>query len=404
MLEKLSFISRLKEIPRPIWALGFVSMLMDISSEMIQALLPVYMVTVMGSSMIAVGVLMGLAEATGLILRIFSGAFSDWLGKRKLLTVIGYGLSAITKPIFPLAPSIGWIFAARFIDRVGKGIRDAPRDALIADITPAHLYGASYGLRQSLDSVGAFIGPAIAILLMWVTSNHYITVFWAAVIPALMAVLVLMVFVKEPPQTKKPKLLNFPLHFNELRKLSVNYWMVVFVATLFTLARFSEAFLILRAQGAGLSLILIPLVLIILNVVYALTSYPAGVLSDKYNRIILLAAGFLCLILANFFLAFSSSLTGILIGVALWGVHMGLTQGIFATLIADTSPIELRGTGFGIFNLLSGLALLCASVIAGVLWESYGAKATFIAGAFITFLALLGLFYIHKQLPKLGVN
>ncbi len=277
--------ARLRDIPSGVWALGFVSLLMDTSSEMIHALLPVYLVTAMGASMMAVGVIEGVAEATASIVKMFSGAVSDWLGKRKLLTVLGYGMAALTKPIFPLAGSIGWVVAARFIDRVGKGIRGAPRDALIADITPVHLRGASFGLRQSLDTIGAFLGPLLAISLMWATVDHIRTVFWVAVIPGGLAVALLVVAVREPDRPAGLRKVGFPLRRSELRQLGSAYWLVVGVATVFTLARFSEAFLILRAQALGLPLALMPMVLVVMNVVYALSAYPAGVLSDRFNRI-----------------------------------------------------------------------------------------------------------------------
>jgi Na+/melibiose symporter-like transporter len=267
---------RFRDIPAGIWALGFVSLLMDISSEMIHALLPVYLVTVMGTSMVTVGVIEGIAEATASIVKVFSGALSDWLGKRKLLAAFGYGLAACTKPIFPLASSVGWLVAARFIDRVGKGIRGAPRDALIADIAPPHLRGASFGLRQSLDTIGAFVGPLIAIALMWLTANHFQSIFWIAVIPAFLSVALLLFSVREPERPAALRKVRFPLSLEELRRLDSSYWLVVAVATVFTLARFSEAFLILRAQGVGLPLVLIPMVLVMMNAVYALTAYPAS--------------------------------------------------------------------------------------------------------------------------------
>ena len=238
-------------IPAGVWILGFVSMLMDISSEMIHALLPIYMVTVLGTSALAVGIIEGIAEATASITKVFSGALSDWLGKRKALAALGYGLAAFTRPIFASALSIEWLIAARFIDRVGKGIRGAPRDALVADIAPAHLRGASFGLRQSLDTIGAFLGPLLAIGLMWLTVDDFQVVFWIAAIPAFLAVGLILVAVKEPDRPKELRRVRMPLQRDELRRLGASYWWVVAVATVFTLARFSEAFLILRAQSIG---------------------------------------------------------------------------------------------------------------------------------------------------------
>ena len=404
MTTKSPSLARLRDIPKGVWALGFVSLFMDISSELIHALLPVYLVTVMGMSMVTVGIIEGIAEATASIVKVFSGAISDWLGKRKLLAIIGYGLAAFTKPIFPLAGSVGWLVAARFIDRIGKGIRGAPRDALVADIAPVHLRGASFGLRQSLDTIGAFLGPLLAIALMWLTANNFQAVFWFAAIPAFLSLGLLVFAVREPERPARLRKVQFPLSLPELKRLGSGYWLVVAVATIFSLARFSEAFLILRAQGTGLPLVLIPMVLVLMNFVYALAAYPAGVLSDRYNRLTMLIIGFCLLIAANLTLAFAPGLTGVAIGVALWGLHMGLTQGLLATLIADTAPPELRGTAYGMFNLMGGLALLAASILAGALWEEFGPQATFLAGASLTAIALAGLGLVRLRLPKLGAS
>ncbi|WFP62259.1 MFS transporter [Mesorhizobium sp. WSM4904] len=395
---------RLRTIPAGIWALGLVSLLMDVSSEMIHALLPIYLVTVMGASMVTVGTIEGIAEATAAITKVFSGALSDWLGKRKLLAVIGYGLAALTKPVFPLASSVGWLVAARFVDRVGKGIRGAPRDALVADIAPAHARGASFGLRQALDTVGAFVGPLLAIGLMWLAANQFRTVFWAAVVPGLLAVALLVAAVHEPARPAGLREVRAPLSLAELRRLGSPFWLVVCVATVFTLARFSEAFLILRAQAMDLPIVLAPLVLVVMNVVYSLAAYPAGVLSDRVNRLTMLILGFLILIAADIVLAFPGNLAGVALGVALWGLHLGFTQGLLATLVADTAPAELRGTAFGMFNLSGGLALLAASLLAGMLWDLFGPRMTFLAGAGFTALALLGLGLVRWRMPTLGRN
>jgi MFS family permease len=396
--------SGLRDIPSGIWALGFVSLLMDISSEMIHALLPVYLVTVLATSMMTVGIIEGIAEATGSIVKVFSGAISDWIGKRKLLAVIGYGLAAFTKPIFPLASSVGWLVAARFIDRIGKGIRGAPRDALVADIAPEHLRGASFGLRQSLDTVGAFLGPALAIGLMWLTASNFRAVFWVAVIPAFLSLALIFFAVHEPARPEGLRKVRSPLSRAELKQLGSSYWWVVGFATVFALARFSEAFLILRAQAVGLPLVFIPSVLVVMNVVYALAAYPAGVLSDRFNRMAVLMIGFALLIAADVALAISGGLAGVTIGVVLWGLHMGFTQGLLATLIADAAPPELRGTAYGVFNLLGGLAALVASVLAGALWDGFGPLATFLTGAGFTAVALLGLALVRRRLPSLGAS
>jgi MFS family permease len=390
---------RLRDLPAGVWALGFVSMLMDISSEMIHALLPVYLVTVLGTSTLTVGIIEGIAEATAAIIKVFSGAFSDWLGKRKGLAALGYGLAAFTKPVFPLAPTVSWLIAARFIDRVGKGIRGAPRDALIADLSPPDIRGASFGLRQSLDTVGAFLGPFLAIVFMWLTANSFTAVFWIAVLPAFLSFALIIFAVREPARPTGLRTVKAPLGRAELARLDAAYWWVVAVATVFTLARFSEAFLILRAQSAGLPIMLVPAVLVLMNVVYALAAYPAGVLSDRIDRRTVLIAGLVVLLVADIVLALASGVAGVACGVILWGLHMGLTQGLLATLVADTAPAELRGTAYGMFNLLTGLALLAASIIAGALWDMTGPGGTFLAGAAFTGLAIAGLLTVRRPNP-----
>lgn len=387
-----------RAIPRSIWALGFVSMLMDISSEMIHALLPIYMVAVLGTSVLAVGLIEGIAEATASIVKVYSGALSDKLGKRKLLAILGYGLGALSKPVFPLAGTLGWLVGARFIDRVGKGIRGAPRDALVADITPPELRGAAYGLRQTLDTVGAFMGPLLAIGLMWLTANHFQTVFWIAVLPAFLAVWVLAVFVKEPEQPPAGKQQRKALLSTEaLKRLGANYWWIVGVGVVFTLARFSEAFLILRASEAGLEPMWAPMVMVVMGVAFSLSAYPAGAMSDRVGRLSMLAVGMLLLVAADLVLAFAPGMGGLVLGVALWGFHMGFSQGLFGALIADSAPAELRGTAFGFFHLLTGVALLLASVLAGLLWDMTGYRGTFVFGAVFAALTLMGLWLMQRR-------
>jgi MFS family permease len=394
---RVSFL-RWREIPAGVWALGLVSLLMDLSSEMIHALLPLYLVTVLGTSMLTVGVFEGVAEATAAIVKIFSGALSDRLGKRKFLTALGYGLAAFTKPVFPLASGIGWLMAARFVDRIGKGVRGAPRDALIADLSPAHLRGASFGLRQSMDTVGAFLGPLVAIGLMLVAAGDFILVFWIAVVPAFLSFAVVVFMVQEPGRTAGARAVRMPLSPAELGRLGARYWLVVGVAAVFTLARFSEAFLLLRAQSVGLTIALVPAMLVVMNVVYALSAWPAGVLSDRIGRFGVMAVGFAMLLLADLVLAFGAGIGAVTLGVALWGLHMGLTQGLLAALVADSGPAELRGTAFGMFNLVTGLAMLAASVIAGALWDLTGPQGTFLAGAAFTAAALCALPLLRRRL------
>jgi MFS family permease len=373
-------------MPRAVWVLGLVSMLMDISSEMIHGLLPVFLVSALGASTTMVGLIEGVGEGTASISKLFSGWLSDRLGRRKALTAAGYGLSALSKPLFALATSAPLVLAARFSDRIGKGIRGAPRDALISDLVPAGSRGAAYGLRQALDTVGAFAGPLAAMALMAVLHDDFRRVFWLALIPGLLSVLVLVIGVREPPhRASEPRA---PVRIDECRSLGHAYWVIVAVGALLTLARFSEAFLILRAQGAGLPLALAPLVLVVMNVVYAGSAYPLGALSDRANRRRLLALGFVTLIAADLILAWAPNLWIVMGGVAVWGLHLGMTQGLLAALVADACPVNLRATAFGVFNFASGVAVLAASLLAGLLWAHIGPSATFIAGAAFTVLGL----------------
>jgi MFS family permease len=377
-------------LPAGIWVLGFVSLLMDISSELIHSLLPVFMVTTLGTSVLAVGLIEGAAEATALIVKVFSGALSDYWGKRKPLAALGYGLGALSKPLFALATTSGMVLTARLIDRTGKGIRGAPRDALVADIAPEAQRGAAFGLRQALDTTGAFLGPLLAIGLMLLWSNDIRAVFWVAVIPGLLSVALILFAVREPP-TPQSKSNGNPIRRENLRRLGRAYWWVVTIGAIFTLARFSEAFLVLRAQQGGLALAWTPMVLIAMNVVYSLGAYPFGKLADAADHRLLLAGGLVVLIASDLLLAASNSGAGLWSGVALWGLHMAMTQGLLATMVAETAPADLRGTAFGLFNLLSGVAMLAASGLAGWLWDQWGAPVTFGAGAVLACLALLAL-------------
>ena len=385
-------------LPRGVWALGFTSLLMDTSSELIHGLLPVFLVVTLSASATALGVVEGIAEATGQVTRVFSGWLSDTLKRRKSLTVVGYGLAAITKPLFPLANSIALVLVARFLDRIGKGIRGAPRDALVADLTSPDKRGAAFGLRQSLDTVGATLGPAAAIVLMHLFNNDIRTVLWFAVIPAILSVIVLVVGVKEPAPSKEKA--RAPLRGKEIGELSFAYWLVIIAGTVFTLARFSEAFLVIRAQSGGLAITLAPLVIAFMSLIYAASAYPAGRLQDRIGARPLLIAGLLALIAADLFLAFGQSLLTTFLGIGLWGLHMGLTQGVLAALIAATATERLLGTAFGLFGLITGLATLGASMLAGVLWDTIGPKATFSAGAAFTATALIVFLVLKNAEPS----
>lgn len=380
--------STLRRIPRPIWILGFVSMLMDISSEIVHSLLPMFLVAGLGAGVATVGLIEGIAEAASPIVKVFSGSLSDYLGKRKWLAVAGYALGAASKPFFAIAATPTVVLGARFVDRIGKGIRGAPRDALVADIVPPESRGAAFGLRQALDTVGAFMGPLVAVGLMFLWANDYRRIFWIAVIPGALAVLLLACGVQEPPHAAASKGVN-PLNRASLRKLSGAYWWVVAIGAVFTLARFSEAFLVLRAMQGGMAQALVPLVMVAMNIVYMLSAYPFGKLADSMDHMRLLVVGLAFLALADLVLAKSDHWPAVLLGVALWGLHMGMTQGLLAVMVAHTAPPDLKGTAFGFFNLVSGIAMLLASVVAGILWEALGAAATFHAGAAFSVLAAI---------------
>jgi MFS family permease len=360
---------------------------MDVSSEMIHALLPVFLVGTLGASVGAVGWIEGAAEAIASVTKVFSGALSDAFGRRKPLAVAGYGLAAVTKPLFALAPSVAWVVAARCIDRVGKGIRGAPRDALVGELAPPEIRGASYGLRQSLDTVGAFAGPLLATALMAATGDAIRTVFWIAVVPAVASVALLAGGVREPDRVSAPAAVRAPIRLADLRALGPAYRAVVAAATVAALARCSEAFLILRAHDAGLATALAPLVLVAMNAAYAASAFPLGRLADRADRRVLIAAGFGVLALAHAALAVGG-LAFVAAGVLLWGLHMGMTQGIFAALVADAVPAARRGTAFGVFHLAGGVATLAASAGAGWLWDRFGAPAAFGAGAALALCAV----------------
>lgn len=380
-----------RQVPRSVVALGLVSLFMDTSSELVHSLLPLFLVVTLGASTVAVGIIEGIAEATAAIAKVFSGAISDRVGKRKLLVGLGYGLAAVTKPVFPLAGSVGAVLAARFVDRIGKGIRGAPRDALVADITPPEIRGAAFGMRQALDTVGAFAGPLLAMALMAIYADDFRAVFWWAVAPAAIAVALVVFGVQEPAGTKPSGQKGWPIRRADLAGMSGAYWWAVVIGVVFTMARFSEAFLVLKSQQTGLPLALVPLVMVLMNLVYGVLATPAGALSDRVGRRKVLIAGLLVLVAADLVLGFVPSLAGLFVGVALWGAYMGLSQGLLSALVADTTPADLRGTAFGIFNLVTGIALLGASTLAGVLWERFGSSVTFAVGAAFAGVAAIAL-------------
>lgn len=380
-----------RNIPGSVWTLGLVSLLMDMSSELIHSLLPLFLVTALGASALTVGMIEGVAEATALCVKVFSGYLSDYFRRRKLLAALGYGLAALSKPLFPLANSFEWIVAARLIDRVGKGIRGAPRDALIADITPPASRGAAYGLRQALDTLGAVAGPLLAVAAMLWMAGNFRAVFWLAAVPAFASVMLLLVGVREPDDPAGAREREPRVAFADIRRLPAPYWWIVGIAAVMTLARFSEAFLVLRAQSVGIAAAWVPLVMAVMSVVYAIAAYPAGVLADRGRQGFLLQAGLFALIVADVLLANAGTTSLLFAGTAVWGVHMGLTQGVLSALVAGSAPARLRGTAFGIFNLVSGVALLAASALAGWLWDVFGPAETFYAGATFTALSWVAL-------------
>ena len=397
----------MRPLPRTVWMLGLVSLLMDFSSELIHGLLPIYLTVTLGVSVAALGLIEGIAEATAAIVKVFSGTLSDALGKRKPLLLFGYGLAALTKPLFPLAGGAGLVLAARFLDRVGKGIRGAPRDALVADVTPPDQRGAAYGLRQAMDNVGAVLGPLVAIALLsglFGVATNVRGALWFAVIPALLAWLLLLVAVREPESARAAGgsatvKRGIGLRRKDLREFAAAYWIVVALGAVFTLARFSEAFLVLRVSGYDQNPLWGPAAIATMSIVYALVSYPAGVLADRVDARGLLAAGLAVLIAADAVLASAGSPSMALAGVALWGMHMGLTQGVLSAMVARTAPAKLRGSAFGVFNLVSGVMLLMASVVAGVLWEQVSPVATFIAGGILCAIVLFGLLWVQPLRP-----
>ena len=376
-------------IPRTVLALGIVSMFTDMGSEMVHSVLPILLASGLGASALTIGLIEGSAEALVLVTKVFSGYLSDALGKRKLLALLGYGLAAVVKPLFPLATTITAITTARLLDRVGKGIRGAPRDALVADVTPVEIRGASFGLRQSLDTVGAVLGPLLVVGLLWCWHDNIRLVLWVAVVPGLVALFLLATLVKEPPDVAR-RTARMPISREGLARLGAPFWRLVGLGALIALARFSEAFLVLRASERGLALTWVPLVLVVMSMVYTLSAYPAGVLSDRIPRVRVLALGMALLVLADVALASAQDWRMVFVGIALWGLHMGLSQGVLASMITDRVPAEYRGTAFGVFNLASGLALLVASGGAGLLWDQVSPAATFWAGAAIALASVIG--------------
>ena len=379
----------MRQLPREVWVLGLVSLLMDLSSEMIHSLLPLYLVGSLGASALDVGLIEGLSESLALIVKIFSGSLSDYLGQRKKLVVLGYGLSALSKLLFPLASGSGWVLIARCTDRFGKGIRGAPRDALVADVTPADQRGAAFGLRQSLDTTGALLGPLIAFVWLSHSPSTLQTIFWIAVIPSFLAVGLLWMGIKDD-QSPHPRAAQNPIRWKSLSQLGTPFLSLLVLGAILSLARFSEAFLVLKAEQSGLMIAQIPLVMVAMNLTFSLSAYPFGRLADFWSPRILLGLGLGLLIASDCLLSKATGSLETLLGIGLWGLHLGLTQGLMSKWIADTAPASLRGTAFGLFNLVAGVTLFLGNLLAGWLWDAQGASLTFLTGALFAALALLG--------------
>jgi MFS family permease len=384
-----------KNVPHSVWFLGFVSLFADINSKMIQSTLPLFLVSTLGVNLATVGLIEGIAESTASVLKVFSGALSDYWRKRKGLAIAGYGISALVAPIFALAPNVFWVFVGRFADRVGKGIRVAPRNALVADATPPQHRGAAYGLRQSLDTIGAFSGPLLATLFL-ALGQGYRTIFWISLIPALIGVALLIIGVREPARSPKPS--QNPLQWAVLRELGHGYWILAIAALLFNLGNSSDAFLLLRAQQSGIAPTFVPLAFVVMNFTYGISAYPIGILSDRIGRYGLLIASFLVFALVYLGFAFAQFPWQVWMLLGCYGIYLGMSQGVLLAIVADQVPAESRGTAFGMINLLIGMALLPASLMAGILWQQVSPQATFLLGSgFALAAALLLLGWVLRR-------
>jgi len=382
-----------RRLPLAIWALGAGSLLMDTSSELIHSLSPVLLVNVLGASVISVGLIKGVAEGAASVTKVFAGAISDYFRRRKTLIVFGYALAALTRPLFPLAGSASVIFAARFLDRMSKATRDAPRDALVADVTAEKQRGAAYGLRVALDSIGAVLGPILAVVLMLSFAGGIRAAMWVAVIPAVLAVVVIVVLVREPKQ--KQATVREPLDLGKARELPARYWLIVTVGGIFTAARFSDSFLVLRARDIGLSASYAPMIIVVLSCVYAAGSYPAGAAADRISPRTLLLAGLSFLVAADVVIGLGHSVIPVFAGAVLWGCHLALTQGVFSKIVAEFTPVDLRGTGFGIFDLARGIAFVIANT--GYWWKTAGPAAAFFSAAAFATIAGIGLAFATRH-------
>jgi MFS family permease len=369
---------------RNIFFTGVVSFFMDFSSEMVYPLVPIFLSSVLGVQKSVIGLIEGIAESTASLLKVFSGWLSDRLGHRKWLMVIGYGISTLSRPLVATAPNWGQVLASRFMDRFGKGIRNAPRDALIAESCEDLRLGRSFGFHRGMDTLGAVVGPAVAFGLLTYFNGQYRLVFWLSMIPGALAVLTIIFFIREIRvcpilEAERPKL--------GWKSFSGSYKFFIVVATLFSLGNSSDVFLILRAQNVGVPVAVIPLVYLTYNVIYSLGALPAGILSDRIGPkpIIFLAFIFFGFIYLGF--AKASQPSHIWWLFIFYGIFMAMTEGVQKAFLTTLIPKEFKATGFGLYNTLIGLAVLPASLIAGILWDRLGPQATFLYGTATAWLA-----------------
>ena len=380
--------------PRNVFVLGIVSLFMDVSSEMIYPLIPLYLSNVLHASKTSIGVIEGIAESTASILKVFSGWLSDRVGKRKALIFWGYGISVFSRPILATAGSWVHVLIYRFTDRFGKGVRTAPRDAIIADSTRKEILGKAFGFHRSMDTVGAVIGPGIAFALMGIFHDSFQTVFWISMIPGLLAVATIAIFVRDvkgPGGDERPRI--------SLRGVDRRFKIFLLIAALFTLGKTSDAFLVLRAQDLGVKAGAIPLLYLSFNVVSAALSTPAGMLADRVGKrkVILASYLFFSLIFVGF--AFSTGPLHAWLLFGAYGVFVAMNEGVQRAYVATIIKPEIKATSYGVYHTVVGLAALPSGIIGGVLWQHIAPQALFYYGAAMSFLSciLFALFLFEKR-------
>jgi MFS family permease len=363
---------------RNVFVAGLVSFFMDVSSEMIYPLVPLFLANVLGVNKSVIGLIEGIAESTASLLKVFSGWFSDRIGNRKWLMAAGYGISTLSRPIVALATGWQHVMGSRFMDRFGKGVRTAPRDAIIAESSEKTHLGRAFGFHRSMDTMGAVVGPAIAFFLLGIFSNNYRIVFWLSMIPGVIAVLLIIFFIKEkkkvfPAHEERPKL--------TLKHFDWRFKFFVAIATIFAIGNSSDVFLILRAQQTGIPTVLIPVVYLLFNLVYSISAIPAGIAADKFGRKRVILLGFVLFAILYYGFAVARDTSAIWALFAFYGLFMGLTEGIQKAFLATIIPSDFKATAFGVYNTAVGLAMFPASLIGGWLWDNISPSATFYFGA-----------------------